>query len=318
MNLKVLALCLIVTGLIGCDDSKSKTGSLDIKENKDFVKKINENLVYVPGGEFMMGDFGVKHYKEHLPLDANSDSKPLHNVELDGFSISKYKTTNEEFQYFLKVNGLPIRKTKNIIIQRDWDGLNKIKNMPAHADWYEAEKYCAWLSNITHLPYSLATEAQWEYAARSQGQYRVVGTDDGTWKVGNDGRGINIGTTKDRKEWAKMKNLSFGSLTTMPVNKYPPNPLGLFDMSGNGSEWVKDWYDPKYYSHSPVKNPQGPENPTYKNYNGKYTKVVRNIDLSNPGKGITVSRSNESPDNNGDLPMSFTFRCVVNSPSLVQ
>ncbi len=43
-----------------------------------------------------------------------------------------------------------------------------------------------------------------------------------------------------------------------PVGKYPPNPLGLYDMGLSGSEWTNDWYASDYYSHSPVNDPQGP------------------------------------------------------------
>lgn len=38
-----------------------------------------------------------------------------------------------------------------------------------------------------------------------------------------------------------------------PVGSYPPNPLGLYDMMGNGNEWVNDWYAEDYYKNSPEK-----------------------------------------------------------------
>ncbi|MBL1512114.1 sulfatase modifying factor 1, partial [Klebsiella pneumoniae] len=43
-----------------------------------------------------------------------------------------------------------------------------------------------------------------------------------------------------------------------PIGKYPPNPLGLYDMGLSGAEWSNDWYSTDYYSHSPVYDPQGP------------------------------------------------------------
>ena len=49
---------------------------------------------------------------------------------------------------------------------------------------------------------------------------------------------------------------------TTPVESYPPNGYGLYDMAGNVWEWVADWYDATYYQRSPQQNPQGPEKGT--------------------------------------------------------
>ena len=51
-----------------------------------------------------------------------------------------------------------------------------------------------------------------------------------------------------------------------PVGNYPMgrSVYGVYDMAGNVSEWVSDFYDQFYYKRAPMMNPTGPE--TGKNY----------------------------------------------------
>ncbi|WP_454838401.1 SUMF1/EgtB/PvdO family nonheme iron enzyme [Pseudomonas mohnii] len=105
---------------------------------------------------------------------------------------------------------------------------------------------------------------------------------------------------------------------------FPPNPLGLYSMSDNGLEWVKDWYDPEYYQYSPLKDPQGPDKPVFKDNFGRDTKVARGQGLANPawGGGVNVYRTAAEPhgfhfDNGLAYLNSKTARCVVNRPKPV-
>jgi formylglycine-generating enzyme required for sulfatase activity len=51
-----------------------------------------------------------------------------------------------------------------------------------------------------------------------------------------------------------------GYAQTAPVGSYEGgrSPVGAYDMGGNVWEWVADWFDARYYSHSPERNPAGP------------------------------------------------------------
>lgn len=320
MIFKLVPIVIIILTVAACDNSnaqgkiKIKNISTDHAELQKFVRSLKSNLIFVQGGEFLMGDFGAQYGKQRLPFDGKKDSIPLHKVELTSYSINKFKTTNQEYQFYLKFNNLPLRKADNHLSQVAWDDYNKLPDIPAQVDWYEADKYCSWLAKITNLRFSLPTEAQWEYAARSRGKFLPVATDSGDFKV--KGRnGINISAEDDREAYAKKMGSKLESLISMPVDSYPPNPLGLYDMSGNGFEWVKDWYDPDYYKHSPVKDPQGPAKPEFKDSDGFHVKVLRSVDLSNPfwGNGLTISRTWRAMNNYDILPRGKTVRCVVNS-----
>jgi formylglycine-generating enzyme required for sulfatase activity len=87
------------------------------------------------------------------------------------------------------------------------------------------------LGEVTGLPIQLPTEAQWEYAARSRGQALQFATDNGKLDFGRN--------SWDRKTGRYNDVVSVGS--------YPPNPLGIHDMTGNANEWVNDWYSPLTY-----------------------------------------------------------------------
>ena len=336
-DLKLTMGCCACLALLGCEqkpdaqDDAAETVSLTNLD--DFVRTTKANLVFVEGGEFLMGDFGMDYGPEKLPYDSDPDSSPLHRVELTSYSIEKFKITNQAYQLYLKVNGLSLR--------RDDDNLSQISSFPmnpVHMDWHEAERYCSWLAKVTDLPFALPTEAQWEYAARSRGQFLMVATDDGTYKTTDtretwdDGpRGINISTSQDRAVFAKKQGWNTGILTPLPVDRFPANPLGLYSMTDNGWEWVNDWYDPDYYKTSPVKDPLGPKDPIFKDVstNDKYAKVLRGIDYPNArwGGGLNIQRSYANQDadfysivNKRDL-ISLaekTARCVVNSPEAIK
>ena len=154
----------------------------------------------------------------------------------------------------------------------------------------------------------MPTEAQWEYAARSGGKRVLFATDDGDIPK----RGKNYPLTKDM------------DLPLPPVGSYPPNPAGLYDMSGDSIyEWVNDWYDENYYKTSPAHNPQGPKSGTHKVIRGGSAAFGMGSDQARAGlvftkwkappqriadpfaekKELYPGYSSEAYD---------TFRCVVN------
>jgi formylglycine-generating enzyme required for sulfatase activity len=251
-------------------------------------KKALKDLVFVRGGRFVMGDWGYIK-------DANAH--PQHPVVLTSFYISRYMVTYAEFDTYTDATGTP-RTAEKTVPDRE----NRHSLVPAGATWQRARDYCQWVGQITGLPFDLPTEAQWEYAARSCGQLFVFPTDDG-----NVRRGLNVPVTGQESRLHPLQP----AIALYPVGMFPPNPLGLYDMAHNGTEWVLDWYDAEYYKYSPLSDPKGPETGT--------RKVKRSIPIGeSPGfYGISAGRRAADPElmgvrEQGSL-LNSGLRCVVNT-----
>ena len=123
------------------------------------------------------------------------------------------------------------------------------ENHPVVQISYEdAQAYCEWAGR------RLPTEAEWEYAARG-GKTKAIFT----W--GNDFSKLSVSANSWEGEFPVNNTVQDGHEFRAPVQSYPPNGYGLFDMAGNVWEWTSDWYNTKYYSTLPINgiaiNPQG-------------------------------------------------------------
>jgi formylglycine-generating enzyme required for sulfatase activity len=211
------------------------------EELNRFLLATKKNMVFLRGGTFEMGDWGLEVNKDGFPFDGTYDSKPLHKVTLSGFSIGKYPVTYAEFDVFAAALRLPRINQQEIAIS-----YRKPDN-PASVTWQGAKDYCQWFGKQAGQPYDLPTEAQWEYAARSGGQRHLYPTDNGESEPGR-----NLPSYEQRK--------AAGGL--VPVSSFPANQAGIYYMSAGIREWVNDWYDAKYYEISPTFNPTGPKEGT--------------------------------------------------------
>src|SRR5262249_23902100 len=101
----------------------------------------------------------------------------------------------------------------------------------------DAVAFCDWLSKKDARPYTLVTEAQWEYCCRA-GTQTAFSFGDETLFLG-------------RHAWYSDN----ATPTTHPVGKKLPNPWGLFDMHGNAAELTIDWLG--NYREGPQQDPKG-------------------------------------------------------------
>ena len=272
------------------------------KNNKPTIA-VPKGMVWIPGGEFSMGsdvaDESICNIK-----GVTKDASPIHQVYVDGFWMDETEVTNAQFEAFVKATNYvtiaEIKPTKEefpnipeealltgsaifkptdtkvdlnnyllwwkFVAGADWkhpDGPNSSykdrMNYPVvHIVYEDAVAYANWAGK------RLATEAEWEFAARG----------------GKTGELYAWGNTlkKEGKFYANIFQGSFpivngdtgedGFVGIAPVKQYPPNNYGLYDMSGNVWEWVYDWYSETYYQElakegNVAKNPKGPETAPY-------------------------------------------------------
>jgi formylglycine-generating enzyme required for sulfatase activity len=215
--------------------AKAVPASLLPLQATDVVTKSGVAMVYLPGGDFMMGS-----------SDGNADEKPVHKVTISGFMMDKYPVTHEMFA------------KAQLPDPSHWQ--DNPKKPVERVRWRDAKQYCnerslleglkpcynektlEWDCDYSANGYRLPTEAEWEYAARA-------GT-DGPYDFGDPQKLREYGWFADNAEER-----------THPVGQKKPNLWELYDMYGNVSEWCEDVYSPTYYAASPAVDPRGPASP---------------------------------------------------------
>jgi formylglycine-generating enzyme required for sulfatase activity len=109
-------------------------------QTEDLGKGVILEMVYIPGGTFMMGS------------SEYSSEKPQHKVTIQPFYMSKYPVTQAQWEAVMGNNP-------------SWF---KGENRPVeNVSWHEAVAFCQRLSEMTGKRYGLPSEAQWEYGCRA-------------------------------------------------------------------------------------------------------------------------------------------------------
>jgi formylglycine-generating enzyme len=253
-----------------------------------------QGMVWIPGGEFSMGSEDPRAQPTGGP-EAMADARPIHRVYVDGFWMDKTDVTNAQFARFVAATGyitvaerkpsateFPNAKPSDLVpgsivftapkrpVSLDdpyqwwryvpganWrhptgpgSSIENRGNYPVVQIAYEdAEAYAKWVHG------RLATEAEWEFAARG-------GLTGKTYVWGDDLRPANQWMANTHQgHFPDQDAANDGYAGISPVAKYPANAYGLFDMAGDVWQWVADWYRADYYAtidHTVARNPQGP------------------------------------------------------------
>jgi formylglycine-generating enzyme len=241
-------------------------------------------MVWIPGGEFLMGSDSKK---------AQANEKPVHHVQVNGFWMDATHVTNDQFAQFVKETNY--RTTAEQL--PDWDtikvqlppgtpqppasafvpgamvfvGSKDKVNLNDYSQWWAFVPGANWKhptgpsSNIegkaNHpvvqvsyedaLAYAkwagkrLPTEAEWEFAARGGLNQATYAWGDQLEQAGK--LPANIWDVK-KQAFPVVSPKAGGAIGTSAVGTFPQNGYGLFDMTGNAWQWVADWYRADYFA----------------------------------------------------------------------
>ena len=249
------------------ETSASPGESPQKKIPKRITGKDGTPMVLIPAGEFQMGSD-----------EGEDNEKPVHAVYVDAFHMDIYEVTNAQYQKFLNSKGFV--RIHWSLGQPGFSLPNSPVIGPVIGAGPSAMAYCEWVGK------RLPTEAEWGKAARG----------------GLEGKKYPWG---DEPPDETRTNFNHHVGHPVPVGSYPPNGYGLYDMMGNVSEWVSDWYRPDYYQNSPKRNPQGPDSGLH----GRH--VVRGGGWWHTAERLSVSiRRGSSPGAIRVGGYSFGFRCA--------
>ncbi|MDO9154141.1 MAG: SUMF1/EgtB/PvdO family nonheme iron enzyme [Paludibacter sp.] len=182
-------------------------------------------MILVEAGKFTMGDPDFYSFTQH-------------EVQLDSFYISETEITNGVWK---EIQGnLPY---DTIASYTGTSQLTKTNLPVSYVSWHDINnQFLPKLRLRNAFNLRLPTEAEWEYAA-------IGGKKSKNYKYAGSNNIYNVA-------WYSDANFSTTIYSKKEVKTLVSNELGIFDMSGNVSEWCADWYAD--YTAEAAKNPSGP------------------------------------------------------------
>lgn len=196
----------------------------------DYTNSIGMVFKNIPAGSFIMGSCVQTEQDAFLgesdcanpDPEAFSNEAPQHRVRVKAFQMGQTEVTLGQFKHFLRAVG-------RHLVTNDFRNANSQGDNAAvsYVSWHDAQAFVQWLNKKeggNH--YRLPSEAEWEYAARAGTKTRYY------WG--------NSANAAEDYAWSFKNARDSGQGYAHRVAQKKPNAWGLYDMSGNVSEWVQD------------------------------------------------------------------------------
>ncbi len=244
----------------------SVTHSRCADEDEGVSVAADVEMVWIPQTTFRMGS--DRDYPEE---------RPVHRVSVGGFWIDRTPVTNARFARFIAATHYttaaqtpvdpsarvssrpgtrfagslvfvkpqrraPASHCWRIVCGADWQhplGPDstidaRAQHPVVHVTYQDAVAFAIWVGK------ALPTEAEWECAARG-------GLDGAPYAWGDQwtpGGRLQANTWQGQFPW--LNRCEDGWEGTSPVDAFPPNGYGVYDMIGNTWEWTCDWFQSEH------------------------------------------------------------------------
>jgi formylglycine-generating enzyme required for sulfatase activity len=230
-------------------------------------------MILIPEGVFTRGSD-----------EGGFDEKPEQEIYLDAFYVDKYEVTVKAYNDYRRI--VDYVKPSFPFLQGNAKMLEEPTFAVVGVSWYDSVNYCKWAGK------RLLTEAEWEKAARGTHGLKFP------W------------ANKILEKRANLAGKADGFEFIAPVGSFPMgrSVYGVYDMSGNVSEWVLDIYDQFYYQSAPMMNPIGPEK-------GK-NRVFRGGSWDSRSPDLRTSKRFAATEGRKDAVLGF--RCGLSKADLIE